>query len=98
MQKFSLSLVLITALVANFNDRKGEEFETSFGTVCRSNTKLIVKEFDGDEMKIHVANKKGVLVFEPGSTVGGIVFDEGLCLAHSMTRKQLINALLAYRR
>jgi hypothetical protein len=53
---------------------------------------------DGDEMKIHVANKKGVLVFEAGSTVGGIVFDEDLGLSRSMSRKQLLNALLAYRR
>ena len=49
-------------------------------------------------MKIYAANKKGVLAFEAGSTVGGIVFDEGLCLARSMTRKQLVTALLAYRR
>ena len=93
-----LSLVLITALVANFNDRNGEEFETIFGTVYRSNTKLMVKELDGDEMKIHVAHKKGVLIFEAGSAVGGVVFDEGLGLSRSMSRKQLVNALLAYRR
>ncbi|MEI7493290.1 MAG: hypothetical protein WCJ92_01680 [Alphaproteobacteria bacterium] len=49
-------------------------------------------------MKIHAANKKGVLVFEAGSTVGGIIFDEGLGLSHSMSRKQLVNALLVYRR
>ena len=98
MQKLLLSLVLINALVANFNDRNGEEFETIFGTVYRSNTKLMVKELDGDEMKIHVANKKGVLIFEAGSAVGGVVFDEGLGLSRSMSRKQLVNALLAYRR
>ncbi len=98
MQKILLGLILIAALSANFNDRKGEEFETTFGTVYRSNTKLIVRELDGDEMKIYAANKKGVLAFEAGSTVGGIVFDEGLCLARSMTRKQLVTALLAYRR
>ena len=47
MQKILLGLILIAALSANFNDRKGEEFETTFGTVYRSNTKLIVRELDG---------------------------------------------------
>jgi hypothetical protein len=44
MQKFLLSLMLISALAANFDDRKGEDFETSIGTVHRSSTKLFLTE------------------------------------------------------
>ena len=94
MQKFLLSLMLISALVANFDDRKGEDFETSIGTVHRSSTKLFLTEPDG--MTVYKMKKSNPIMFKAGSTIGGIVLKKRLLISHAMTREELVMALADY--
>ncbi len=94
MQKFLLSLILIGALAANFDDRKGEDFETSIGVVHRSSTKLFLTE--PDEITVHKMKKNNFIMFKSGSTVGGVVLKKRLLISHAMTREELVMALAEY--
>lgn len=56
-----LSLLLITAVFADFDDRSGENFETYVGTVHRSRTVLQLIKPDG---QIRAMNRRGNLTIK----------------------------------
>jgi len=95
-KKILLSLALVMSLSANFDDKNGEEFETNFGTVCRSSTKLYVNVNDAGEIKKLKANKGRQLVFKGGQSVGEFTFSDRLVLTHDMTREEFVQALGNY--
>lgn len=93
MQKFLFSLALVASLSANYDDRKGEDFETSFGTVQRASNRLSLTEKDGTK---HVVRQAGQLMFKAESTIGGVTLRKKLLLSHAMTRQEMVQALAAY--
>lgn len=95
-KKILLSLALIMSLSADFYDRDGEEFETIFGTVMRSATKLFANVNEGGEIKVLQKNKAGVLSFKAGENLGGFTFRDRLLLTQKMTREQFVQVLAAY--
>ncbi len=95
-KKFLLSLAFVVSLSANFDDKNGEEFETNFGTVYRSSTKLYVNVNDAGEIKKMSAKKGGLIVFKGGQSLGEFTFPDRLILTHNMTREKFVQALSNY--
>jgi hypothetical protein len=93
MQKFMLSFILIATLSANFNDRKGEAFETSIGIVHRAKNELVLTTNDGE---IHTVKKGGQLYFRAGSSLGSFTLKDRFLISHTMSREELVQALASY--
>ena len=86
-------MALIMSLSAGFDDKRGEDFETTFGTVHRAKNKLVVAEINGD---VHEVKKGGQLMFPAGSSLGEITLKKRLLISQSMTREKLVQVLAAY--
>lgn len=93
MKKYLLSLLLITSVFADFDDRKGEDFVTELGTVHRSRTKLKLIETDGT---VHEMDRSSKLSFKKDHTFSGCTVKKRLELTHAMSRAELLAALMDY--
>jgi hypothetical protein len=93
MKKYLLSMLLITAVFANFDDRKGEDISTELGIIHRSRTKLKLIETDGT---VHDMDRSNRLIFKRDHVLSGCVLKKRLELTHAMSRAELLAALMDY--
>lgn len=91
--KFLLGLFFVTSLASNYNDRSGEDFETSFGKVHRATHKLVLATTTDE---IHAVKRGEQLLFPAGSILGEITLENDLYLCQAMSKKKMLKVLAAF--